>query len=134
MSVFSSPRFLRNVLLADSASCLATGALQVVFTDALSQWLSLPASLLLETGVFLLAYAAAVASIALRNPIPRPVVWLLVVGNLGWALGCAALLAGGFVAPSSMGVAWVLAQAAVVVALAELQWAGLRRAQVAGWA
>ncbi len=71
--------------------------------DSLSRWLSLPASLLLETGVFLVAYAAAVAFVAFRNPIPRS-------------------------------LAWVLAQAAVVVVLAELQWTALRRTQVPGWA
>jgi hypothetical protein len=133
MSIFSSPQFLRNVLIADAASCVATGALQLAFTNSLAQVLKLPAPLLTGTGWFLLAYAATVAFIATRKPIPRPLVWLLVIGNFGWAIGCGALLASGFVSPSTLGVAWVAAQAITVVVLAELQWMGLRRTPVAGW-
>jgi len=134
MSIFASPRFLRHVLLADAASCLATGALQLAFTGSLAQLLNLPPSLLTGSGWFLLAYAATVAFVATREPLHRPIVWLFVVGNVGWAAGCGALLASGWVAPSALGVAWVAAQAVTVVVLAELQWMGLRRAPVAGWA
>ena len=128
MSIFATPRFLRNVLLADAASCLATGALQLLFTESLARLLNLPAALLVGTGWFLLAYAATVAFIATRDPLPRPVVWLLVAGNLGWALGCAALLASGWIEPTGLGQAWIAVQAITVAVLAQLQWAGLRRA------
>ncbi|HSV45870.1 MAG TPA: hypothetical protein VLJ58_08785 [Ramlibacter sp.] len=134
MSVFASPRFLRNVLLADAVSCVATGALQLAFTAPLAQWLNLPTALLAGTGWFLLAYAAAVALLATRQPIARPLVGLVVAGNAGWALGCIALLASGWVQPTGLGMAWVLAQAATVAVLAELQFTGLRRSPVAGWA
>jgi hypothetical protein len=135
MAIFSSPRFLRNVLLADALSCISCGALQVIFPDAMASLFKLPAPLLLATGWFLLAYAAVVAWIALRTPVPRGLVWLLVAGNAGWAVGCVALLASGAVAPSALGTAWVLAQAVTVALLAELQWTGLRRpAPDASWA
>jgi hypothetical protein len=134
MSIFASPRFLRNVLFADAASCVGSGALQLLFLEPLARLLNLPSALLFGTGVFLVAYGAAVAFLATRSPIPRPVVWLLVAGNLGWALGCIALLASGIVTPTALGMAWVLAQAACVAVLAELQWTGLRRAPVVGWA
>ena len=134
MSIFSSPRFLRKVLLADAASCIATGALQVAFTSELARHLGISAALLTGTGWFLLAYAATVAFIATRDPIPRVFVWLLVAGNLGWAVACVALLASGWIAPTSLGVAWILAQAATVAVLAELQWTGLRRTRITGWA
>jgi hypothetical protein len=127
MAMFSSPRFLRNVLLADALSCIGCGALQVLFTDPLVLLLKLPPPLLLATGWFLLAYAAAVAWIALRTPVPRALVWLLVAGNAGWALACVLLLASGAVAPSGLGTAWVLGQAVTVAVLAELQWTALRR-------
>ena len=90
MSMFDSPRFLRNVLLADSASCVATGAVQLGFTQTLAQLTNLPAGLLLASGWFLLAYAAVVAIVGTREPIPRALVWVFVAGNLGWAAGCAA--------------------------------------------
>jgi hypothetical protein len=134
MSIVASPRFLRNVLFADAASCLVTGALQVLDTAPLVQLLNLPAALLTGTGWFLLAYAATVAFIATRDPIPRALVWLLVIGNLAWGFACLALLASSLVAPTGLGMAWVLAQAATVVVLAELQWFGLRRAKTVAWA
>ena len=105
------------------------------FTDVLALLLRLPSPLLQATGWFLLAYAAAVGWIALRTPIPRGLVWPLVVGNAIWAVACVGLLASGVVAPSALGVAWVLAQAFVVAGLAELQWTALRRPVAnASWA
>jgi hypothetical protein len=134
MSMFDSPRFLRNVLLVDSASCVATGALQLGFTDALARLTNLPPALLLATGWFLLAYATVVAIVATRDPLPRPLVWVFVAGNFAWAVGCAALLVERAFAPTLLGEAWVIAQAVTVVVLAELQWMGLRRQAPLGWA
>jgi hypothetical protein len=42
-----------------------------------------------------------------------------------------ALLASGLVAQTALGVAWVFAQVVVVIALAELQWMGLRATRLA---
>lgn len=132
-SLLSSPRFLRNVLWADAASCLVCGALQVAWPGRLAPLLGLPAAVLLGTGAFLLVYGAFVGLLATREPVPRPVVWLLVAGNLGWALGCLALVAAGALPLTGLGQAYVLMQALTVAVLAELQWFGLRRAP-AGWA
>jgi hypothetical protein len=135
MSVFSSPVFLRRVLFADALSCLATGAAQLLFAEALTGLLGLPTGLLVGTGIFLLAYAALVALVATRDPLPPEMVWVFVIGNAGWALGCGALLASGLLAPTALGQAWVIAQAATVVVLAELQWTCLRRQRpAADWA
>lgn len=127
MSVFASPRFLPNVMWADAASCAATGALQVAFTDALARLTGLPAPLLMGTGVFLLAYAAMAAFMASRATPPRTLIGLVVVGNFGWAVACISLLVSGIFPVTTVGVAWVLAQAVCVIVLAELQWTGLRR-------
>lgn len=134
MSVFDSPGFLRNVLIADAASCVATGALQAALTPSLAQLLNLPAPLLQETGWFLLVYGAFVAFVATRDPIPRGFVWVFIAGNFAWAAGCAALLVARPLAPTLLGQAWIIAQAVTVVVLAELQWMGLRRSQPIGWA
>ena len=131
MSIFAFPRFLPRVMAADGLSCAATGALQLGLGDTLARLTGLPAPLLGGTGVFLLAYAVFAAWIA-RCPVPpRSLIGLVVVGNLAWAAGCVALLLGGGIAPTALGVAWVLAQAGVVVGLAALQWRGLRAS--AGW-
>lgn len=127
MSIFASPRFLPRVMAADALSCAATGALQLGLGDTLARLTGLPAPLLGGTGVFLLAYAALAAWMARRPVPPRRLIGLVIVGNLAWAAGCVVLLLlGGGVAPTALGVAWVLAQAVVVLALAELQWMGLR--------
>ncbi|HEY3046520.1 MAG TPA: hypothetical protein VGJ72_03500 [Polaromonas sp.] len=126
-SFMSSPNFLRNVLRADALSCVACGLLQVVFTGQMAQLSGLPQALLAYTGEFLLVYAAVVAFVSTRDPLPRPLVWLLLAGNLGWAIACALLLLSGRVAPSMLGTAYVLAQALTVAVLAELQFFGLRR-------
>jgi len=127
MSVFASPRFLPNVMWADAASCAATGALQVAFTGALARLTGLPEALLMGTGVFLLAYAAAAAFMASRSTPPRTLIGLVVAGNFGWAAACAVLLVSGAFPVTALGTAWVIAQAVTVVVLAELQWTGLRR-------
>jgi hypothetical protein len=129
MSVFASPRFLPNVMWADAVSCAATGALQVAFTGVLARLTGLPASLLMGTGVFLLAYAAAAAFMASRSTPSRTLIGLVVVGNFGWAVACVALLVSGMFPVTAVGVAWVLAQAVCVIVLAELQWTGLRRSR-----
>lgn len=134
MSLFDSPRFLRHVLVADALSCVATGLAQVLFAPVLAQWLALPGDLLVGTGWFLLAYAAVVGFIATRDPIPSGFVWLFVAGNIAWAILCVVVLASGSIAPTTLGIAWVLGQAAVVVVLAELQWTGLRRQAALSWA
>ncbi|CAN7304617.1 hypothetical protein LJR130_001512 [Variovorax sp. LjRoot130] len=131
MSVFASSRFLPRVMWTDAASCAATGLLQVAFTGVLARLTGLPAPLLLGTGVFLLAYAAAAAWMASRGVPPRRLIGLVVVGNFGWAAACVALLAIGGAAIAPLGWAWVIAQALTVVVLAELQWMGLRHSRPA---
>ena len=127
-SLLSSPNFLRNVLRVDALSCIACGVLQVTFPAAMARLLNLPEGLIAYTGEFLLAYAAVVFFVSTRKPLPRPVVWTLVAGNLGWAVACVLLLLSSLVSPSALGVAYVLVQAVTVAVLAELQYFGLRRA------
>ena len=134
MPTSAFPRFLRNVLFADAASCVATGALQVLFTAPLASLLNLPGALLAGIGWFLLAYGAAVGFIATRDALPRALVSLFMVGNLGWVAACVTLLAGRWLAPTGLGTAWIVAQAATVAVLAQLQWMGMRRAREPGWA
>jgi len=125
MSMFASPRFLRGVLWADAASCLATGALQLAALDALPHLFGLPQVLLLDAGVFLVAYALMAAWAASRPVPPRRWVALFAAGNLAWAIGCG--LAVALLQPTTLGVAWIAMQAAAVLVLADLQWMGLRR-------
>jgi hypothetical protein len=126
-SLMSSPHFLRNVLRVDALSCIACGLLQVGFAESMAALLSLPLPLVIYSGEFLLAYGALVAWLSTRKPVPRPLVGLLIAGNLAWAIGCMVLIFGGGHAPSALGMAYLAAQALTVLVLAELQYFGLRR-------
>ena len=133
MSVFASPRFLRNVLWADAFSGAASSALHLAAAGVLSSLLGISTGLLWASGVALVVYVALAAYLATCEPIPRGAVWLLIVGNWAWALGCVVLLLSG-AATTPLGQAYLVMQAVAVAALAELEWMGVRRYPVTGWA
>jgi hypothetical protein len=66
----------------------------------------------------------------LRRNLSRLGVWLVIAGNVAWVAGSAALLIAGGVSPNLLGYVFVVAQALAVVLLAELEYAGLRKASV----
>lgn len=130
----SSSHFLQNLQRADALSCLASCLLQVAFTSPMDGLPNLPGALVTYSGEFLLAYAAAVAFISTRTPVPRTMIWLLIAGNLAWSAGSLQLLWGGSVAPYALGEVYLVGQALTVGVLAALQLSGLRRlAPQAAW-
>ena len=132
MNLATSPRFLPAVLWADAVSCLACGALQLAAAPLLAQLLGLPQGLLVATGWVLIGVAAFAAWLARGRPASRIGVYLLVAGNAGWVLGCLELAIGSGVSP--LGIGYLLFQAVAVLALAVLEWAGVRRLPRAAWA
>lgn len=119
--------FLRRVLLADAIISGATGLLLFLGAGLLSGLLQLPAELLRPAGLFLIPYGALVAFIATRNAMARLAVWLIIVVNALWAVDSIVLLLTGWVAPNTLGYAFIVFQALVVAAFAELQFTGLRQ-------
>ena len=119
--------FLSRALLADAvfsgvaAVALAPGA------GALAPILHLPETLLRETGLFLIAYAALVGWLAARSSVPKTLVMLVIVGNAAWTLGSIALLFSGTVSPNLLGQVFIVAQAIATGLFAELQYVGLRK-------
>ena len=83
-----------------------------------------------EAGLLLIPYVALVAFVGTREAIPLAAVRLIIALNVLWVLGSVALLIG-FVVPTMLGYAFVIAQAVAVGVFAELQIAGLRRVDVA---
>jgi hypothetical protein len=130
MTIRPTP-FLRTVMLADAAASGATGLLAALGADLLAPLTGLPAGLLAYAGLSLLPYAALVAWLALRERLPRAAVWAVIAYNGLWALDSLVVAFGGFFAPTALGIAFVVAQAAVVAAFAELQLVGLKRAPAA---
>lgn len=131
-NLMSSPRFLRAVVWFDASTGVLLGALHLLLTAPLAEWLGLPAGLLQVTGVMLLGYAALAIAIARSEPMPRGWLWVLIGGNLAWALASLVLLVGSTLTPTLLGQAYLLVHVVSVALLAELQWWGVRRLRV--WA
>jgi len=113
--------FLRRVLQLDAAATGATGLLLLGGTATLSGLFNLPASLLVYAGVFCVAWAATLGFASLREEISSGFVWTIIVANVAWVIGSVALLVSGYVSPSFLGYAFVIAQALAVDIFAGLQ-------------
>ena len=118
---------LRRSLQADALVSGAMALLLVTGTGVLAPLLALPQPLLLETGLFLIAYAAFVGWLGSRITLQRPLVLLVIIGNALWTLASIALLFSSAVTPNGLGLAFVVMQAIAVGVFAELQYMGLRR-------
>lgn len=118
---------LRRALLADVVVTGGAGLLLALATGPLGDLFDLPTLLLRLAGIGLLPYTAVVFYVASRASIPRRGVWAIVGLNLLWAIDSLLLLVTGWVEPSALGVAFVVAQAPIVAAFAGIQYLGLRR-------
>jgi hypothetical protein len=92
----------------------------------LADLLDLPAALLAGAGAVLAPYVGYLLWLATREAIPRTGVLLAIGANILWALGCVALLAGGWIESNALGAAFVLVQAVAVLVFADLQALALR--------
>jgi len=119
--------FLRRAILADAIFSGASAVLLTFGAGALAPLLDLPEALLLETGLFLIAYAVLVGWLGTRQVMPKVLVIIVIAGNAAWTLASIALLFSGAVTPNLLGEIFIAAQAVAVGALAELQYIGLRR-------
>jgi hypothetical protein len=127
----TSPAGLRRVLAFDAISGTAIGAAHLGLTGLLAQWLGLSAPLLQASGIAIFAFVVLAGWLALQAAPPRAALAALVVGNFAWAIGCLALAFGGAPGVTALGVTYLVFQAVTVLALAELQWMGLRRQRLA---
>jgi len=118
---------LRTALKLDAVVTGANGAAYLAAAAPLSDLLGLSETLLRATGAFLLVYAAVVWIVGSRRQIPRGPVLAIVAANVLWAVDSVVLAIAGWGDPTTAGTVWILMQAAVVAAFAELQLAGLRR-------
>lgn len=119
--------FLRRALQADAIFSGVSAVLLTLGGPVFAPLLNLPAGLLRETGLFLVAYAAFVGWLGTRATMLRALVMIVIAGNAAWTLASIALLFSGAVTPNLLGEAAIAMQAIVVGALAELQFIGLRR-------
>jgi hypothetical protein len=129
MISFREMSFLRIALLIDAVASGLTAALLVAGADALRDWLGLPVELMREAGLILVVYVAFVAFVATRAQIAASAVWAVIVCNALWTIASFAILKSGMVAPTTLGIVFVIGQALAVLALGALQFVALRRPQ-----
>lgn len=122
--VHPSP-LLKTALVADAVVSGGAAALQLAPGAALAGWLQLPNALLLETGLFLVAYVAMLAVLARSPRLPAALVLGVVAGNVAWAAGALGLAV--WLAPSVLGIAYLVMQAVAVLVFAMLEYRGLER-------
>jgi hypothetical protein len=119
--------FLRRAIVGDAIFSGVSALLLTFGAGELAPLLKLPEALLLESGLFLIAYAAFVGWLGTRQSMPKLLVAIVIAGNAAWTLASIALLFSGAVNPNWLGEAFVVAQAIATGVLAELQYIGLRR-------
>jgi hypothetical protein len=112
---------LRLALRLDAAVTAANGAAYLALAGPLQDLLGLEPSLLRPAGLLLLVFAAAVWLVAGLRRIPRVAVLAVVAVNGLWVVGSLALAGFGWGSPETAGTVWVVLQALVVAAFAEVQ-------------
>jgi hypothetical protein len=111
---------LGRILNLDALTCAAMGLLLLVASGPIAGLTALPPSLLFYAGALLIPIAIYMALVARKGTESGLAVWLVILGNFGWVLASLALFA--FISPNALGIAFVLAQAAVVALLAWLEY------------
>jgi len=122
-------RFLRRTLAVDALTCVAAGAVMVFGAGVLAPLTGLSQGLLLGAGIALFPVAALMAWLSRRAEAPAALLWLVVIGNIGWAVGSAAVLF--LTRPTPFGYVFVIAQAATVVVLTMLEYRSVAAGRLA---
>lgn len=125
--------FLRYVLFADAITCIACGLLLTIGSAFLHNILGLPPALMLYAGISLFPFAAFLIYAATRKSVSKPIIWLIIGLNLLWTIDSLLLLVSGYAAPTFLGYIFVIFQAIGVAIFADLEFIGLRKAEVIGF-
>ena len=125
---FNTPSpLLRRALVADATLTAVTGLTLVFAADPLSTLLSLPAALLVVSGLIFIPFAALAGWLGTRARVHRTLVFAVIVLNALWAVDSVLLLFTKWVEPTLLGELFVISQALFTALIAELQFIGLRR-------
>lgn len=117
---------LRGALIADAIITGATGIGMFAGAGLLATLFGLPDQLLRYAGLSLLPFAAFVGMLARQEHVSRTAVRVVIAANALWVVDSVLLLSTGWVAPSVLGYVFVIGQALIVAAFAELQYTGLK--------
>ena len=122
MSIDVPNKMLKTVLMLDAATCLVFGLLLCIGNTFLASLLGLPADLLLYAGIILFPCAVLMFVTAKHVHPILALVWLIILGNLGWVLASIAILVLPFGAPTAIGYGFVIMQALAVLGIALLEY------------
>jgi hypothetical protein len=132
MNTLVQPRqnqsLLRRAFALDAVATGGLGLAMAIAAEPLQPWLGLPVGLLREAGFICLAFAAFLAYALTRPLLTQGMARFAIAVNVTWILASFGLLATGWVQPTALGVAFVIAQALAVVVFTELQYLGMKRA------
>lgn len=131
MQSFRTSTFLRWVLFADAATCVACGLLLALGAGRLEQLLGLPSGLSRYAGLALLPFAAFLIYLATRQNLSSSAVWAIIILNALWTVDSLLLLLSGWIAPTGLGSAFIVFQAVGVAMFAALEYFGLRKSATA---
>lgn len=121
-------RLLRLALVLDGIATGATGLLFVALMSVLDSVFGVPATYLLEVGLFFIAYGVVVLWIGTRDEINGKAATAVAVVNLLWTVDSAVILAAGFLDLTTLGTLTVVGLAAVTAVFGAAQLTGVRRA------
>ena len=118
---------LARALRANATFSATTGVTMLLLARPGAEWLGFEWPwVLVLVGVGLLLFAADLALLSRKNPIPRQRTILVIAGDVGWVLGSALLLLGWPQLFNSLGRWVVLGVALVVTLFAVLQTQALK--------
>jgi len=121
--------FLRRVLFADAATCIAMALLLALGSGMLGDFLKIPAQLLFYAGLSLFPFAAFLLYLGRCETVASLLIWVVIALNALWTFDSVLILLAGWVEPNAFGYAFIVAQAVSVAVLAELEYLGLRRSE-----
>ena len=122
-----TPSLLRKALWLDVVASGGMAVLLLLIAPTLAPLLGLDAALLRSVGVSFVPFVALVAWTASRDRIPRAAAGWVIGLNAVWVAGCLAIALMGWLQPTPLGNAFIIAQALFVGVMAELQFIGLKR-------
>ncbi len=124
---FEPTRLLRLGLVCDAVASGGTGLLLVFAAGALADLFGLSRQLLFVAGLAFLPWAALVGWLGTRATLTSATTGTVVALNAAYVAGCVAALWFGWLKPNGLGIAFVLVQAAAVLAFTQAQFLGLRQ-------
>ena len=124
--MLNNGNLLRQALLLDAMASGAMGLAMAAAPGFIGGLLNLPIGFVLYIGLFLVGFAAMLLVLR-RYPQPA-LIWLVILGNFAWAIASIAVLFTNLIAPNTLGIVVIAAQALAVAVFAELQFMGQRRA------